>query len=71
MKSTYLRLVPALVVTLVFMIHTYNATRDGLRHYLLRKALVHTKLSPWRRLLSSGDEKSFLDLTGFDFVTVF
>jgi len=69
MKSTYLRLVPALVVTLVFMIHMYNATRDGLRHYLLRKALVHPKLSPWRRLLSSGDEKSFLDLTGFDFVT--
>ncbi len=69
MKSNNRRLVPALAVALVFLICIYNRTSNGQRHYLKHKALVHPKLSQWKRLLSCGDERSFFEVTGFDFST--
>jgi hypothetical protein len=64
------KLNPAIIVALlVVAIIFYNGSRVGQRHYLLRRALVHPKFSPWRRLLNFADEGSFIEMTGFNFDT--
>ena len=55
-----------IVSVIVAGVAAYNGIR-GQRHYLTRRALVHPKFSPWRRLLNYGDEGSFLNVTGFSF----
>ena len=51
------------VICLLAIIVAFNSVRD--RHYLLRAAIVRPRLSPWMHLLANGDDRSFLDLTGF------
>ena len=51
------------VICLLAIIVAYNSVRE--RHYLLRAAIVRPRLSPWMHLLANGDDRSFLDVTGF------
>jgi hypothetical protein len=63
----FLSLFTAFVVAFVSATVVYNSIRPGGRHTLLRRALLHPTLSPWRRLLNNADEGSFLEMTGFNF----
>ena len=47
--------------------HIYNSIR--VKHNLLKCALVRPSVSPWAKLLSCGDESSFLMLTGFNYTS--
>ena len=60
-------LLPALIAAFICALKVYNSIRAGGRHILLRKALVHPKFSPWKKLLNCADEGSFIEMTGFDF----
>ena len=66
MKGPARRLFPAFVVAFVAAVVIYNNARETPRHFLRRRALLHPKFSPWRRLLNFGDEGSFLEMTGFN-----
>ena len=47
--------------------HMYNSIR--VKHNFLKCALVRPSVSPWAKLLSCGDESSFLMLTGFNYTS--
>jgi hypothetical protein len=49
------------LVVLVIVLY-YNSMRE--RSHLTRSAIQHPKLSPWARVYSNADDKSFLELTG-------
>ena len=50
---------------IICAMHVYNSLR--VKHNLLKCALVHPKISPLVKLLSCGDEGSFITLTGMNF----
>ena len=60
-------LILAIIVATVCAVFAINSIREGGRHGLARIALIHPKFSPWRRLLNYADEKSFIEMTGFNF----
>ena len=51
-----------LLMLVVLLIKYHNSIRD--RTYIIRAALVHPSLSPWRYLYDHGDDGSFLHITG-------
>ena len=51
-----------MLMLVILLIKYHNSIRD--RSYLLRAAVVHPSLSPWRYLYEHGDDCSFLHLTG-------
>ena len=52
------------VIIYVAAILIYNSIRN--RSKLSRSGLLGPKESPWNKLLNYGDDKSFLEMTGFD-----
>jgi hypothetical protein len=54
------------ILLIISAVHVYNSVR--LRHYLSRAALVAPKFLPWMKLLNCGDEGSFLELIGMNYV---
>ena len=55
----------ALSIVILIILGLYsNSLRN--RHKTLKVALLPPNYSPWRRLLNFGDDKSFLDMTGFN-----
>ena len=51
-----------MLMLIILLVKYHNSIRD--RTYLLRAAVVHPSLSPWRYLYDHGDDCSFLHLTG-------
>jgi hypothetical protein len=51
-----------MVMLTILLIKYHNSIRE--HSYLLRAAVVHPSLSPWRYLYDHGDDASFLHLTG-------
>jgi len=51
-----------MLMLIILLVKYHNSIRD--RTYLLRAAVVHPSLSPWRYLYDHGDDGSFLHLTG-------
>ena len=51
-----------MLMLVILLIKYHNSIRD--RSYLLRAAVVHPSLSPWRYLYDHGDDGLFLHLTG-------
>ncbi len=51
-----------MVVLTILFIKYHNSIPECT--YLLRAAVVHPSLSPWRYLYDHGDDGSFLHLTG-------
>ena len=54
------------ILTILIVMINHNNIRN--RQYLTRPALVQPKMSAWYRLLNNGDNSSFLEVTGFDFI---
>ncbi len=50
------------VLLIVLLLQYHNSIRD--RHMLHRSAILQPQRSPWRKLFESGDESSFLHMTG-------
>lgn len=51
-----------MVMLTILLMQYHNSIRE--RTYLLRAAVVHPSVSPWRYLYEHGDDGSFLHLTG-------
>ena len=51
-----------MVMLIILLIKYHNSIRE--RTFLLRAAVVHPSLSPWRYLYDHGDDGSFFHLTG-------
>jgi hypothetical protein len=57
-------LLPVLGLSTVVLTLAYNSVREPPR--ITRSAILYPCVSPWRRLLDHGHEKSFITLTGFN-----
>jgi len=53
-----------MVLLVVLLLQYHNSIRD--RHYLHRSAIVQPLQSPWMKLYTSGDDSSFLHMTGLN-----
>ena len=54
------------IIPILAMVAVYHHNAMRRRTFLRRAAILPSDQSPWRHLLESGDENSFLTLTGFD-----